>query len=328
MGHHDVQFPTNLSVGSSFGPGFDTSVIELASGAEERISRWGGAGKRRYNLGYSIRKPSDLYTVVEFFIARVGAANTWRLKDWQDYATTATGTTHLPGDAVVTNADVLIGSGTGSLTQFQLFKSYTSAAQTVNRNIELPIASTVLVAVNAVLQTQGADYTVNETTGIVLFTVAPGNTLDVTAGFQFDTKARFGKEVDLGMSVDLDDFDTGSIGNITAVEVLPGELADPEMAWHGGAKDHGSISADFTMTLAQGRAHRVTPTANNDGILPSVVGIASGGPVFAVKNGAGAFTTRLMYDDATTVLTTLAAGDFVELWLVLGAGSIKEWQVK
>jgi len=328
MGHHDVQFPTNLSVGSSFGPGFDTSILELSSGAEERISRWGGAGKRRYNLAYAVRKPSDLYTVIQFFIARNGAANTWRLKDWSDYATSATGSVHLPGDSAVANSDVLIGSGDASQTQFQLFKSYTSGSQTVNRNIELPIASTVVVAVDAVAQTQGVDYTVNETTGIVLFGTAPGSGLDVTAGFQFDVKARFGKDVDLGMEIDLDDFDTGSIGSISAVEVLPGELADPEMAWHGGAKDHGTIGTDVTITLAQGRAHRIDPTTTVDMILPSVVDIADGGPVFAVKNDAGANVVRLMYDDATTVLATMSAGDFNELWILLGAGSIKEWQIK
>lgn len=328
MGHHDVLFPTNLSAGSSFGPGYSTSVIELKSGAEERLSLWGGGGKRRFNLGYNIRKPSQLYDVQTFFIARVGAANTWRLKDWSDYATSLTGTTHLPGDAAVSNTDVLIGAGTGSQTQFQLFKTYTSSAQTVNRTIELPIASTVTVAVDGVSQTQGADYTVDETTGILLFTSIPADTLDITVGFEFECKARFGTEVDLSMDVDLDEFNIGSITNITAVEVLPGEVADPEMAWHGGAKDHGTVGANFTMTLAQGRAHRADPTSNIDAILPSVIDIAHGGPVLAVKNAAGANTLRLMYDDETTVLTTMAAGDFVELWIVIGAGSVKEWQVK
>lgn len=328
MGHHDVLFPTNLSVGSSFGPGFDTSIIELKSGAEERISRWGGAGKRRFDLAYGIRKPADLYTVQQFVIARVGAANTWRLKDWSDYATSPTGTTHLPGDAAVTNSDVLIGSGDGATTQFQLYKTYTSGSQSVNRAIELPVASSVVVAVDGVAQTQGVDYTVNETTGIVLFSTAPANTLDVTAGFEFECKARFGKDVDQSLQVELDEFNIGSIGSISAVEVLPGEIADPEMAWNGGAKDHGSIAANFTMSLAQGRAHRATPTANIDGILPSLLNIAHGGPIFAVKNAAGGNTVRLVYDDETTALVTLAAGDFAELWAVIGGGGIKEWQVK
>ncbi len=328
MGHHDVLFPTNLSAGSSFGPGFDTSIIELASGAEERVSKWGGAGKRRYNLAYGLRKPADLYTVQEFFIARVGAANTWRLKDWSDYATSPTGTTHLPGDAAVTNADVQIGIGDATETQFQLFKEYTSGAQTVNRNVELPVAATVTIAVNGAAQTQGADYTVNETTGIVLFTTIPGNTLAITAGFEFETKARFGAEVDLSMDVDLDEFDVGSIGDISVVEVLPGELADPEMAWHGGAKDHGSVSANITLTLAQGRAHRVSPTANIDAILPNLLTIAPGGPIFAIKNAAGANTVDVQYADETTSVIVMAAGAFAEFWAVLGAGSILEWQVK
>lgn len=328
MGHHDVLFPTNFSAGSSFGPGLDTSIIELQAGAEERIAKWGGGGKRRYNLAYRLRKPSDLYIVQRFFLARVGAANTWRLKDWSDYATSPTASTHLPGDVAVTNNDVQIGIGDGVQTQFQLFKEYPSGAQNVTRNIELPVASTVVVAVDGMAQTQGADYTVNETTGIILFTTIPASPLVVTAGFEFETKARFGREVDLSMDIDLDEFNIGSIGDISAVEVLPGELADPEMAWHGGAKDHGTVSANITMTLAQGRAHRISPTANIDAILPSLSTIADGGIIFAIKNAAGANTVDVKYDDETTSVVVMAAGAFTEFWAVLGGGGIKEWQAK
>ena len=327
MGHHDTRFPTNLSVGSSFGPGYNTSLIDLKSGAIEALSRWGGAGRRRYNLAYAIRRQEDLYTANEFFIARNGAANTWRLKDLTDYATTPTGTTDLPPDVAVSNSDVTLGTGDGATTQFQLFKSYTSGSQTVNRTIELPIASTVLVAVDGVLQTQGAAYTVNETTGLITFTTAPANTLSVTAGFQFDVKVRFGQATDLGFMMNLDtQFEIGSLSDIEAIEELPGGLADPEMAWHGGAKDHGTISANFTMTLAQGRAHRVSPTANIKAFLPSLLTIADGGPVFLIKNAGGANTVEVLYDDQTTSIVTLAAGAIAVFWIVLGAGGIKEWQ--
>ena len=39
MDFHDVLFPTNVNAGSGFGPGFNTSVLVLASGAEERVAR-------------------------------------------------------------------------------------------------------------------------------------------------------------------------------------------------------------------------------------------------------------------------------------------------
>ncbi len=38
MSFHDVRFPTDISYGSSGGPGFSTAIIEVDSGAEERIS--------------------------------------------------------------------------------------------------------------------------------------------------------------------------------------------------------------------------------------------------------------------------------------------------
>ena len=69
MGFHDERFPTNLSLGSAGGPGFNTAIIELASGAEERISRW-SASKGRWDAGYSIRRAVDLHTVQAFYRAR------------------------------------------------------------------------------------------------------------------------------------------------------------------------------------------------------------------------------------------------------------------
>ncbi len=326
MAFHDVLLPTNVNAGSGFGPGFNTSVVVLASGAEQRVARW-SAPKRRMNLAYTVRKPSDLYNIMVFYVARTGPANTFRIKDWSDYSTSPTGTTHNPGDVVPDDEDFQIGTGDGSETQFQLVKQYVSGAQTATRTIVLPVAGTTVIAVNAVAQTEGADFTVNNTTGLVTFTVAPANTLPVTAGFEFDVVGRFGEEIDFSMAINLGEFDIGDIPDIPIVEVRD-ELADPEMAWHGGSTNHGNQGANFTVTLAQGRMHRIVPTANIDVFLPSVLFIEAGGPVFAFQNDSGSFTVRLMYDDQTTVIVTMAINTFVELWLVLGAGDLKEWQVK
>lgn len=328
MGFHNVRLPTNQSEGSSFGPGGSVSIIELQSGADQAFTRWAGAGKRRYNLAHAVRKPADLATIRDFMIARNFAANTWRLKDHEDYATSATGTTHNPTDVAVTNADVTIATGDGATKSFQLFKKYTSGNQTVNRVIELPVESTVTVAVNAVAQTLGVDYTVNDTDGTILFGTAPADTLEITAGFEFDVKARFGHESSASLDIDLAEFNLGSISSIDVIEVLPGELADPEMAWHGGAKDHGTLGTDVIITLAQGRVHRISTTAALDLILPAETGIADGGPIFAIKNAGGTHAITVKYADTTTTATTVAAGAFAELWLILGAGGLKEWQSK
>ena len=76
------------------------------------------------------------------------------------------------------------------------------------------MAGTVLVALNGVNQPTG--WTVNTTTGIITFTVAPGIGIAVTAGFEFDVPVRFDSEA---MDVTLDFERLGSITSIPLIEV-------------------------------------------------------------------------------------------------------------
>jgi uncharacterized protein (TIGR02217 family) len=111
--------------------------------------------------------------VQAFFRARFGKAYGFRFKDWSDY------------QAVGQN----IGTGNGSLTAFQLTKTYVSGGNTYVREIKKPVTGTVKIYLNSVLQ--GAGYTVDLTTGIVNFTVAPGAGVAVTADYDFDVPVRF-----------------------------------------------------------------------------------------------------------------------------------------
>ncbi|RME61845.1 MAG: TIGR02217 family protein, partial [Alphaproteobacteria bacterium] len=56
---HDVRFPTDISFGSSGGPGFSTSIVETASGVEQRNANW-AAARARYDVGTGIRGEDDL----------------------------------------------------------------------------------------------------------------------------------------------------------------------------------------------------------------------------------------------------------------------------
>ena len=93
-------------------------------------------------------------------------------------------------------------------------KRYTSGAQTWTRTITKPVAGTLLVALNGVNQASG--WTVDALTGIVTFTVAPGNGVAVSAGFEFDVPVRFDSET---MDVTLDFERLGSIDSIPLVEL-------------------------------------------------------------------------------------------------------------
>ena len=204
MAFHEVRFPDNISRGARGGPERRTQVVELASGDEERNASWANS-RRRYDVAYGIRRADDLAAVVAFFEARNGRLYGFLYKDWADYKSST------PSQAI-TPTDQQIGTGTGSLTTFQLAKSYTSGVQTWTRTIVKPVAGSVRVALNGVEQMSG--WSVDTTTGIVSFTVAPGNAVIVRAGFEFDVPVRFDSD-QIDVTLDLE-----QLGSITSIPLL------------------------------------------------------------------------------------------------------------
>jgi uncharacterized protein (TIGR02217 family) len=204
MAFHDVRFPDNISRGARGGPERRTQIVELASGDEERNASW-ASSRRRYDVAYGIRRADDLAVVVAFFEARNGRLHGFRYKDWADYKS------GLPSQAI-TATDQQIGTGTGSLKTFQLAKRYVSGAQSWTRTIAKPVAGTVRVALGMVEQMSG--WTVDTTTGVVTFTIAPGNGVVVRAGFEFDVPVRFDTDV-LDVTLDIE-----RLGSITSIPLL------------------------------------------------------------------------------------------------------------
>jgi uncharacterized protein (TIGR02217 family) len=68
-------------------------------------------------------------------------------------------------------------------------KSYDSGGFAYSRGIDKPVAGSVRVAHDGIEQTTG--WSVDTTSGIVSFTVAPATGVVITAGFDFDVPARF-----------------------------------------------------------------------------------------------------------------------------------------
>jgi len=204
MAFHEVRFPDNISRGARGGPERRTQIVEMASGDEERNASWANS-RRRYDVAYGIRRADDLAAVVAFFEARNGRLYGFRYKDWADYKSS-------PPSQAITPTDQQIGIGTGSLKTFQLAKLYTSGAQTWTRTIVKPVAGSVRVALNGVEQMSG--WSVDTTTGIVSFTVAPGNAVIVRAGFEFDVPVRFDSD-QIDVTLDLE-----QLGSITSIPLL------------------------------------------------------------------------------------------------------------
>ena len=169
---HETQFPQKVAYGASGGPQFNTSIVTTFGGFEQRNINW-QKSRGRWDVSTGIKNKSDMDTVIAFFRARFGRAYGFRFKDWSDYQAVGQ----------------VIGTGTGALTTFQLSKLYTSGGNSYSREIKKPVSGTVKIYLNSVLQASG--YTVDLTTGIVTFSSAPGNTVVVSADFDFDVPARF-----------------------------------------------------------------------------------------------------------------------------------------
>ena len=209
-GFHDIRFPLAIGFGSSGGPERRTDVVVLASGHEERNSRWADS-RRRYNAGTGVRSLADLHLLLAFFEERRGRLYGFRWRDRMDWKSCA------PAAQAATD-DQAIGVGDGSHATFQLVKTYGSGFANYVRAITRPVTGSVLVAVNGVAKTAGTHFTVNHATGIVTFLPGhvPGSGALVTAGYEFDVPVRFDTD---RLDVNLATFGAGDAPSIPVVEI-------------------------------------------------------------------------------------------------------------
>jgi uncharacterized protein (TIGR02217 family) len=207
---HEVRFPTAIAFGASGGPERRTDIVSLGSGHEERNSRWADS-RRRYNAGYGVRSLDDLHAVLAFFEERRGRLYGFRWLDRIDCKSCAP-------EAAPAATDQAIGTGDGATATFQLVKTYGSAFAPYMREVNKPVAGTVLVAVDGTPANEGADWACDPTTGVVTFQPGsiPGAGAMVTAGYEFDVPVRFDSET---LDINLISFAAGAIPAIPLVEI-------------------------------------------------------------------------------------------------------------
>jgi uncharacterized protein (TIGR02217 family) len=198
MAFHAVRFPLDVALGARGGPERATDVVTLASGREERNSRWAHS-RRRWNAGYGVKSRADMQAVLAFFEERRGRFHSFLWHDGLDHA--AEGET--------------IGTGDGTRTAFQLTKTYGANFDPYVRPITKPVVATVRIWVAGVEATTG--WTVSGTTGVVTFDAAPAVGAAVTASFEFDVPVRFDTD---RLDIELSSFDAADAPNIPVIEVL------------------------------------------------------------------------------------------------------------
>ncbi|MDH3660442.1 MAG: DUF2460 domain-containing protein [Alphaproteobacteria bacterium] len=169
---HETRFPDNIAYGATGGPEFATTVVVTGAGHEQRNANW-AAARGRWDVGTGLKNQQQLDTLIAFFRSRKGKAYGFRFKDWTDFKATGQ----------------LLGTGDNATTTFQLVKHYPSGNSIELRSIVKPVAGTVAIYLDSVEQLSG--WSVDVTTGIVTFTSAPAQDVEVSADFEFDVPVRF-----------------------------------------------------------------------------------------------------------------------------------------
>lgn len=316
--HDDAIFPANIAIDSTFGWGFQTSILTSTTGAEQRVARREQV-LHTGDVGTGIQDPEQLLELKAFHLARRGALYGFRFKDPLDHLSTDAD----PCDpaTVVSDTDVTLGAGDGTTTQFQLIKTYSSLGNTYTRTITKPIDGTVVIAVGGV--SQGAsDFSVDYSTGMVTFDSGsiPASGQDVTAGFEFHTPVRFDADADKALEVAFEEFKYGRIPRIGITEILEGGIAQ-EDTWYGGSYVYEG-SADVQLSTQQGRYNKIGTgtTAPTLVLLPEANSMAEGGPHFFIHN-ASTTTFDIVDKSGTVLIDDAAAGSLHQAWVYYNASA-------
>lgn len=206
---HETLFPLDIALGARGGPERRTDVVTLGSAREKRNARW-ARSRRRWEAGYGVKSFADLAAIVDFFEERRGRLYGFRWRDRADHSSA-------PSGAAPAATDQPIGQGDGARKTFQLAKTYGGAFAPYAREILKPVAGSIRIAV-AGGELGPAQFSVDSASGLVTLATAPPDGAAVTAGFLFDTPARFDTDY---LEIDQSGFEAGDIPKIPIIEILP-----------------------------------------------------------------------------------------------------------
>lgn len=173
---HNVSLSHELSLGARVKVAYQTKVIRMREGEEDRIGEWQDA-LRTFDLSPALRHQADLDILLAFFRARLGPVYAFKLRDPTDY---------------VANFEYM-GVGDGLRTTFALTKNYTSGLAGDNhytvRAINLPDTGFLLYTGNDIVAP--SQYTIDNELGVVAFLNSPAPGVSIHWSGTFQVPVRF-----------------------------------------------------------------------------------------------------------------------------------------
>lgn len=197
MSFLEIRFPDSIAFNSSTILEFNTTIITSKNGKEYRNVNWNN-NKMKFNIINGIKTKTELDEVIKFFRNVKGKAYGFRFKDWTDFSAT----------------NQQIGIGNGETKEFQLIKTYTINGNTYTRKIKKPVISTIKVFLDEI---KTNDFSVDLTSGLITFEVAPSDTTIITTNFEFDVPVRFNSDL---LEVSLNSLSSGKINNLELIEII------------------------------------------------------------------------------------------------------------
>jgi uncharacterized protein (TIGR02217 family) len=224
MAFFEAEFPRTISYKAVGGPAFNTFLVDVASGAEQRNRNWAAA---RHRWTISLQTPSGVTrqafadALNTFFLMIGGKADAFRFFDHLSYSAAG-------------QAMALVETGPPLVLQLQ--RTYSLGGRSYVRTVTKPVTSAVIdyqgnaLTDTVVIESSGgvlrdpASYDVDETTGQV--TGHSGSLLDATdlATFQYHVPVRLDAD---DSQVQIEDSNIAGAGPIVSwnslvlVEVRP-----------------------------------------------------------------------------------------------------------
>lgn len=316
MTFHDVTLPEPIALGSSFSMEFKTDIIQQPITAQEyRYDKWSRC-RYRADLSSGIKTRAVLRTLQDFYFARNGSQNSFRVRMPIDF------TTAPDGRSGISYLDQIIGEGDGTTPDaFQLFKKYIDGGGfEYRRPIDKPVDSITpnttmwifRITPNGTLtpgytpQIEGGGgsdgYDVDYDTGVLTLVSGLADGAFLIGGYEFDICMRFDEEIDEQFMLSLEDFDLDDLPSIPLIEE-PTTAAVWEQMDLGRAVDHGEVTDSFFITPAEGRVHMFDPQNSLKIYIPDSESLPYGGPHLILINESTSIDISV-YDENEVLVTT------------------------
>lgn len=186
------------------GPGFRTTIVEMANGRERRNAEWAQA-RHQYQVPFNNISKPDYATIKTAHLTCRGQLHAFLFRDMLDYELN----------------NELFGEGDGVTTVFQLQKQSLIDGVVYHRFIYAPDSPLVIRNNNVV-----ASPTIDYERGIITFAVAPADGNGLTATGTFGVWVRFNNDY-LPFSIDNGSDATTKYmnGSVDLIEIAPPEPA-------------------------------------------------------------------------------------------------------